>query len=194
MEIYPVPVAKFESDPDQLTTIALPKFTFYNKSSVSSGTLLYRWDFGTGNPRDTSSATNPEFGYPSLDTASYYVSLITYTSPAPGVVCSDTAIKWLHIGPDVTVFIPNAFTPDPSGEPKNNTFYPVLGGYKTMHMEIFNRWGEMLFETNDPSPEKGWNGIYQGNVCTQDVYVYSLTVLGFDNKEYKYSGTVHLLR
>lgn len=71
-----------------------------------------------------------------------------------------------------TVFVPNAFTPD--GDEFNQTFKPVLTGIDVHNyqMIIFNRWGELIFETNNP--EVGWDGTYGGEIVQDGIYTWSL--------------------
>ena len=73
-----------------------------------------------------------------------------------------------------------------------------------MELNIFNRWGEILFQTTEVVSElqngtivtksKPWNGEYRGVPVQQDVYAYTLKVTALNNKEYEYSGTLTLIR
>ena len=192
VEAYPNPTAYFETDPSFSTTVALPKFTMINKSSVEqipfSPSLSYVWDFGTGNPDDTMMSENPRFAY-SRDTGLYDITLYVTTSNG----CKDTFTRKVHIGPDIIVFIPDVFTPDQQGPTQNERFNPVATNFKTFQMLIFNRWGEKLFETEDPN--LGWDGNDQsGEPCQSGVYVYHVVITSFEDKEYVYNGTITLLR
>ena len=101
-------------------------------------------------------------------------------------------VRPVKIGPDIIVFIPNAFTPDDAGPNGNNRFLPFVQNFDAYHMTIFNRWGEKLFETTDATI--GWDGTYQGVPVQQDVYAYVVEVSSADGKSYKFPGTVTLLR
>jgi gliding motility-associated-like protein len=190
IEAYPIPDAKFRTDPKYHTTVALPKFIMYNESSVQQNpfnpTMGYVWDFGTSKP-DTSMIQSPRFAY-SRDTGVYHIKLLVTTNHG----CTDTASQWIHIGPDIIVFVPDVFTPNSEGPGFNETFAPVATNFKSISMAIYNRWGERLYETNDIT--KGWNGMANGQNCMQDVYVYHIIVTSFEDKEYIYDGTVTLLR
>jgi hypothetical protein len=59
-------------------------------------------------------------------------------------------------------------------------------------MIIFNRWGELLFESNDIN--KGWDGKFQGVLCPSGVYTYFIDAAGSDNRAYQFNGTVTLIR
>lgn len=70
-----------------------------------------------------------------------------------------------------TLYIPNAFTPNQDG--LNDLFKPLYHcDIEEYSFRIFNRWGELLYESNDPA--EGWNGLYQGHPVKQDIYSYQL--------------------
>jgi len=190
VEAYPIPNAKFYTDPKYHTTVALPKFIMYNQSSVVQNpfnpTLSYMWDFGTSKP-DTSMMQSPRFAY-SRDTGKYLIRLLVKTNHG----CFDTASQWIHIGPDIIVFVPDVFTPNEEGPGTNETFAPVATNFKSIQMIIYNRWGEKIYETSDIN--KGWDGKSKNEPCSQDVYVYHIVVTSFEDKEYFYDGTLTLLR
>lgn len=92
--------------------------------------------------------------------------------------------------PRSTLFVPDAFSPD------RNDINEVFGGkgqyISRYRIEIYNRWGEKVFESGDCLA--GWDGQYRGEVCQQDVYMYHIEALGADNKWYNLKGTFTLLR
>ena len=194
IRVFPIPVASFSSDPDYYTTVALPKFNFTSTSSISNGSIDSTiWDFDYYDivysfPNAESTETNPSFAY-GEDTTEYTVQLIVISDNG----CKDTASKVVKIGPDITVYIPSAFSPDGAGPNINNKFFVSAQGYINFNLKIFNRWGEKLFESNHPESEP-WDGTYQGEPVQQDVYMYYARVIGFDGEEYEYSGTVTLIR
>jgi gliding motility-associated-like protein len=107
----------------------------------------------------------------------------------------------VRVEPDITVFVPSAFRPGegfrdcPDPDPEcNSTFKPNASGYATIEVIVFNRWGQEVYRSNDIST--GWNGTIQnkGEVCPQDVYIYMIYATSFNGKQYKYSGSVTLLR
>jgi gliding motility-associated-like protein len=67
-----------------------------------------------------------------------------------------------------SLYIPNTFTPNHDG--LNDRFLAYGDGIMTFDMKIFNRWGELIFETSDPT--WGWDGQYKGTMVENDVYVY----------------------
>lgn len=191
VEAYPIPVASFNTDPTK-TTVALPKFRMLNSSSVNSSVfapnLKYAWDFGDPTKLDDTSTLKNAFYSYGKDTATYTITLIVKSDKG----CADTVTKLVYIGPDIIVFIPDAFTPDNAGPNKNNTFAPVAMNYRNATMKIFNRWGEKMYETNDLL--KGWDGSANGADCQDGVYMYTLKLYSLDNKMYEYSGSISLLR
>ena len=92
------------------------------------------------------------------------------------------------------VLVPNAFSPatNGAGDGHNDVFLPVMRGITDFEMLIFNRWGQLLFESRDQST--GWDGTYQGKVCEQDVYMYKLTVKLETGETVVRTGDVNLIR
>lgn len=106
--------------------------------------------------------------------------------------CRDTAYGSLYVQPFV-VFLPNAFTPD--GDQFNNTFSSKSAlQAEEWHMRIFNRWGEMVFESFDQNGE--WDGTYAGKKSPDGVYNYilELTACGLEDKYRVLKGHVVLIR
>ncbi len=134
----------------------------FNKSQRSTN---YLWDFGDGTQSDKLNATHQYYS-----SGLYNVMLIA----DPNTVCADTMNKTIFAFGAVEshLYIPNAFTPNSDG--KNDGFF--ISGYNKClfyHLEIFSRWGEKLYESNDIS--KSWDGYYHGNPLEAGVYVYYLT-------------------
>ncbi len=96
------------------------------------------------------------------------------------------------------VIIPNAFSPN--GDGLNDIFYAQgifiqnLTGKPALDymLRVYNRWGELLFETNDIN--KGWDGNYKGEAAEIGVYIYDLRATGNNRIRYNYRGTFQLLR
>ncbi|MCB0763357.1 MAG: gliding motility-associated C-terminal domain-containing protein [Flavobacteriales bacterium] len=94
-----------------------------------------------------------------------------------------------------TIFVPNTFTPN--GDGLNDVFIPVGKNIGSMHLFIFDRWGELIFESDDP--EMGWDGTYRGEVVKNDMYMWRLNYK-FEDKdgtlgmEQKQMGHIQVLR
>jgi hypothetical protein len=199
--VYPIPNASFVPNPNNFTTAALPRFIFTDKSSVddANGSFIdqYEWDFGDMLiDTDTATAQNTSWYY-STDTATYCVNLKVTTNYG----CINDTTSCVVVGPDLIVFIPNAFTPNISGPEQNEGFSAIVSGHKLVKLVIFNRWGEIMYRTTEVQTTldgtiktKPWNGTYNGNIAQQDVYAYQLVVTALNDEEYTYSGTITLIR
>jgi gliding motility-associated-like protein len=92
-------------------------------------------------------------------------------------------------------YIPNAFTPN--GDGVNDIFFVYGRGVEELQLRIFNRWGELVFETKDQS--RGWDGTYRGQLLNPDVFVYELRVTFCDGSRISSSsefrkGSITLIR
>ena len=89
--------------------------------------------------------------------------------------CTDTISKLLDVIPQVTYFLPNAFTPNEDGTNDDYRGKGFVEGMKNFKLEIFNRWGERVFQTNDPYDS--WNGqkFNKGQAAPQGVYLCLVT-------------------
>lgn len=110
--------------------------------------------------------------------------------------CTSQMTRLIEVKNDFNVFIPSSFTPNQDG--LNDVFMPVFSEYgldkRTYEMQIFDRWGEMIFHTLDAT--KGWNGTFQNRgdiVLKQDNYVYKIKFRDLDGKLYTKTGYVTLL-
>lgn len=88
------------------------------------------------------------------------------------------------------VWVPNAFTPN--GDGKNDVFLPYVENVYEYRLIIFNRWGEMVFETT--SQNTGWDGTFKGDRALDAVYVYKMTFVDYYGKPYTKYGHVVLYR
>ena len=95
----------------------------------------------------------------------------------------------------IPFYIPNAFTPN--GDGLNDFFGPIPRNdyVNRYHMSIFNRWGQMIYETTDIN--KGWDGTYKGSRCMMGAYVYRIVYEEFGQQPMEskvVEGTVMLVR
>lgn len=91
----------------------------------------------------------------------------------------------------IPIQIPGAFTPNHDG--KNDAFKPLIGAPVTNYkMQIWSRWGQLLFETRDYS--RGWDGNYQGSLQQNGVYIYFFSFIDPDGVEVTRQGTLVLIR
>lgn len=143
----------------------------------------WHWDFGDFT---TSDETSPIHTF--SDTGKFAVTLITNNQ----FDCPDTAVRIIYVGAGVRLYIPNAFSP---GEDNiNNFFRPegIMHGLRSFRMEIYNRWGELLFiseDINDP-----WDGSYMGKLVQEGNYMYVIYIKDQYRADHKYKGMVMVLR
>lgn len=96
----------------------------------------------------------------------------------------------LEITNDFAVYIPNSFTPNNDG--LNDEFLIYGTGITNTSMQIFNRWGELLFSSQDYT--QGWNGHFKGQLCEGSTYTYVFKYTGLNRKKYTKTGGVTLIR
>ncbi|PHR46172.1 MAG: hypothetical protein COA32_11475 [Fluviicola sp.] len=159
------PVAMFTPNPFEISSID-PNVFF---SNGSLGANDYHWSFGDGT---TSTVTNPNHTYPADQAGEYEIQLIAY-SPAG---CTDTARAVVTVIEDIIFYVPNTFTPD--NDDFNEVFQPIFtSGFDPFdfHLMIFNRWGEVVFESYDASI--GWDGTYSvenDRIVRDGTYVWKI--------------------
>ncbi len=178
----PRAVASFIALPDSVTIFS-PIFHFENTSiDVTS----YTWDFGDSS---TSVLTDPAHTYPAIP-SNYTVTLIAHND----VGCPDTAYLEIRVKDVLIYFVPNAFTPDHDNF--NPTFQPVFtSGFvpESYQFFIYNRWGELIFETNDF--QAGWDGLFKGEKVQEDVYTWKINFKESETPIHRsITGHVSLLR
>lgn len=184
IEVYPKPIADFFPTP-QSTSMLNPGILFTN---TSTGATSYFWDFGDYNsPNNNTTIMHPEHIYELA--GQYKVYLVAINNKG----CMDTAMHYVEITPDYALYIPNAFTPDGNG--KNDIFQPKGVGIDEHNykMYIFDRWGEIIFTSDEFS--KGWDGKVKGSSKTaeQGVYVYKIIVKDLEGTVHPYVGHVTCL-
>lgn len=161
------------------TTADNAAVSFTDQSSGSVAT--WEWLFGDGG---TGNAMNPTHTY--TDVGTFEVSLfVTDVNGCTGEASADITITPIY---DIT--IPTAFTPNGNGgnggsydpnDLSNDIFYPFVRFVDDFRMRIFNRWGELVFESEDL--RVGWDGYYKGTLSPQDVYVVQTWIRFVDGKE-----------
>lgn len=169
------PKADFEFSP--VKPIENTPVQFVNTSSPDA--THYLWNFGDG---DTTSVMNPSHQY--LRTGTYNVCLTAANSEG----CSETTCKEISAIVVPLFDVPNAFAPGG----KNNVFYVKAFGAVKFNLKIFNRWGQLVFESSDP--RIGWDGRFKGNIQPMDAYAYIVNLEFTDGTKGSRSGSVTLLR
>ena len=186
IEAHAYPTAAFKVNAPILN-IPVEKLKPLNQTS---GASIYNWNFGDGG---TSTEFSPEHEYGSVGV--FKIQLIATSKYS----CSDTAYGEVTTSTDFV--FPNVFTPNTSGSSggaydphdlSNDVFFPYTSGVIKYKLEVFNRWGELIFESNDINI--GWDGYYRGQLCQQDVYIWKAYLKLNNGKEFNKTGDVTLLR
>jgi gliding motility-associated-like protein len=157
-------------------------------TNFSTGASSYYWNFGNGN---SSTLTNPEILFTNTQNGAN-VWLYAFSSSG----CIDSAYLYIPFDEGEIFYIPNTFTPD--GDMYNQTFKPVFtSGFDPYNYEliIFNRWGEIVFVSLDPSI--GWDGSYgdKGLDVADGTFTYKVTYKNPKKDERKIvKGHVNMIR
>lgn len=176
-----VPVAAFTASP-QPTTIFNSQIYFTDLSSNASS---WQWSFGDV-LNSSSTDQNPSFSYGQPEC---YTVQLDVTSPN-GCTASETSE--ICIDPDVSVYVPNAFTPNGFGT--NEIFIPVCVGIDPQKYQfwVFDRWGNQIFVTTDMN--EGWDGTMTGTPCQIDTYVWKVYAWDVNGNAHTRMGAVNLIR
>lgn len=168
--VYPAPNAAFTSNPN--TGYGSTPVTFINQSS---GANYYTWIFGDG---QVSTSTNPTHAY--VNEGTYTTMLIASTNEG----CADTAYTTMTV---VDGFkIPNIITPN--GDGVNDFFELTLTGYENFSCAIFNRWGETVYKTDQPS--LFWGGTTLGSTKAVDGVYFVVIECTLKGEKFKYEGHI----
>lgn len=165
-----------------------------NPTSVikgNSSTLTYTGDPGAGISWFPSASVNPKTGYTVTATPDRPT---TYTVIASRGACKETLYVFVDVFlpgcEEGDAFIPNTFTPN--GDGQNDILYVRGLKVEEVYFAVYNRWGEMVFETTDKN--KGWDGIYKGRPADVGVFGWYLKVKCYNGEETFKKGNVTLIR
>ena len=142
-----------------------------------------------------------DWGYVHAQTADHGYVALGYTSSNDGDVAGN------HGGRDIWVvklkltepteplecalYIPNAFSPNNSGKNDTQCLYGTAC-ISTMRMNIFDRWGNKVFESTDP--KVCWDGTYKGQALDPAVFVYHLSATMINGEQVERQGNISLVR
>lgn len=170
--------ASFTSNPTSGVAPLIVNFT-----NTSTGAATYSWDFNDGN---TSVLVNPTNEF--LNTGTYTVVLIALNSAG---TCSAIATSVITVEDPFLLEIPNVFTPNSDGT--NDIFTIKSKGIKEISLQIFNRWGQKMYEFS--GAKAAWDGLTpSGTIVPEGTYFYFVKATGFDNNVTEKQGTVNLFR
>ncbi|MDD2982286.1 MAG: gliding motility-associated C-terminal domain-containing protein [Crocinitomicaceae bacterium] len=157
-----LPDVQFTSNIDQIDS---------EKSTVeftnqSIGASIFEWNFGDGTYSTEFSTTH---SFDPFSLANQIVTLVATNNEG----CSDTASMIIYFKAIPSIYVPNAFTPN--GDEMNQVFIPKFGDAidpTKYSLTIFNRWGEIVFETVDI--QIGWNGTFKGQDAQEGEYIWKM--------------------
>ncbi len=183
MKVYPIPEMKMENKDITLNVGSSVQLKTINSPDVTQ----WRWTPSTGldDPTSASPMASPK-------------ESIIYTCVAinDGACIARNQVSVKVLCNDANIFLPNTFSPNRDG--MNDVFYPRGKGlFNIKSMRIFNRWGQIVFEKNNFSPNKendGWDGTSKGSPLASDVYVYMIEVLCENSSIIPVKGNVTLIR
>ncbi|MDZ4669152.1 MAG: PKD domain-containing protein, partial [bacterium] len=176
--IYPDPDAGFT----HLLNDQNKPYRTFKFISNSSGNNTYLWQFGSGNESGGQTA------YFTFGEADSICKMVTHKVTSfygceaftTDTVCMEPYWKGL--------FVPNAFTPD-YGNDDVRVFKPAGTEIKSYHLKIFNKWGEMVWESTelfDGHPARGWDGtnLKDGSNCQPGSYIWTIEAVFTDNTKW----------
>lgn len=179
VEAFPIPDAQFNlwhgTDPyyANISTLTL--------TNLSIGAISYLWNFDDG---FTSSEFEPQYQY---TTPGYYTISLVVTNQYG---CRDVAVTNLEVKLPEDLYIPNAFTPN--GDNKNDYFSVVAYNIDQFKINIFNRWGRIIYSSTDSQFK--WDGTFNGTDVIDGVYVYTVEAEGLYGARFNLNGTVTVIK
>ena len=142
------------------------------------------WDFGNGETLNYDPDNTPEMHYETPGNYSVSLHIVNEGN------CPDSAFLDLCILPPSALFIPDVFSPN--GDFNNDVFYVRGKGITALYFAVYNRWGEQVFETNDP--EMGWDGNWRGQPASTGNYSYVIQAVVNDWARIEQTGNILLVR
>jgi gliding motility-associated-like protein len=185
IEVFDKPEADFNINPNPVGMFD-GRVNLYNSSS--SDVIAFNWMINGGDPAQSANE-DLSVQFEQGVAGNYNVTL--YVTNNDG--CVDSITKIAQVVSEVIVFAPNTFTPD--DDERNPQWLLHIQGADIMqfNLKIYNRWGEIIWENNDPSIP--WDGSYKGVICPQGVYSWTLETKDITtDKRYRFDGSINLLR
>jgi len=186
INVHPNPKAKFGAFPRE-TLITTPNVSIWD-FSTDAVTWLYNFDDPKSGINNTSTFNYPWHEF--KDTGLFNISLVVTNVYG----CTDTAWQQERINPFAQLYFPNAFTPNGDGL---NDVFEIKGhdfDWETYQINIYNRWGQVVFQSNDIN--KTWDGkmVNSNEFCPPGVYNLIINVKDKKHHKNKFTGSVTLLK
>ncbi|RYF26365.1 MAG: PKD domain-containing protein [Flavobacteriales bacterium] len=197
INVSPPPQATVEITPNKI--IKVPEYTFTFKAISSEDIISYRWEFGDGSTSDRKDVTHK------YDRFGTYQVKLHLTNRANCVNTIEDEVTIIDF--PGYLYLPNAFEP----ENLNNdlkVFKVKASGLATYHLKIFNKWGQLIWQTNkldqDGAPTEHWDGMNTGKLLPLGAYYWQAEAtyinggvwkgMKFGNKAESKTGVIHLIR
>ncbi|GGI26674.1 hypothetical protein GCM10008119_23830 [Pedobacter mendelii] len=178
--------------------LSIPNFTFSFRDASINGAGSWEWNFGDGTK---STLQSPAHTYANV--GDYTVSLKVINKEG----CASTSTQVVRIiGVPGFLYVPNSFMPA-SQKNELQTFKAKGRGIDNWTMTVFNKWGQVLWETtklSDGAPLEGWDGKYNGQEQPQGVYFWKIDLkfinggewkgMTYDSSAPKKTGNIYLIR
>ena len=159
----PTPVADFFYSPVRIT-VSDPVASFTNKSI---GAVTYQWQVDTNESTDQ---FEPTFVFSRVEANNYDVCLEATNEHG----CANTYCETIEVFGEFLLYVPNSFTPN--GDGINDIFFPKGVGFQDPYtLSIYDRWGHLLFKTNEIT--EGWDGTFKGQPVQSGTYVWEIKVI-----------------
>lgn len=177
IQVHPLPIAGFRINPERVN-IVNPAIQLWDESTGASNWLYFMGDGSLSN--------EASFNYEYADSGTYLI--LQQVRSEFG--CFDTAQRSLMVDFYNTRYMPDAFSPN--GDGLNDLFAPVGRGIHSYRMRIYNRWGELIFDTE--IGQAFWDGTYKGKAVPPGLYAYQVTLYDHKLRETHLSGSLTLIR
>lgn len=177
IDVFAKPTANFDYTPKDIY-ISNPQVDFVDLSTVVVTDWL--WNFGEG---QTSIDQNPSHNFNTA--GSHLVQLFVTNNNG----CIDSTSLTVFIKDEILLFIPNGISPNDDGI--NDVFQVSGAGLKNIKIQIFNRWGERIYESDD---FKSWDGTYKGDKVQMGAYLYIMSITDNRGRKYYKKATISVVR
>lgn len=182
--VYPNPLANYKWQGQDGNIL----FSGVEFTNTSVGASHFYWYYNDGVNKIDSVNANPTHFFDTDVPRNYQVWLAVRNLYG----CKDTINQWIDIGPEFAFYMPNTFTPNGDGI---NDIYTGKGiGIKNYNLQIFDRWGERIFVSEDINT--GWDGSVRGKMVDvkTDVYQWKVDIIDLRGKARSYVGNVSLIK
>jgi gliding motility-associated-like protein len=179
------PISKFISNPGYRLSREYPRL-YLKDVSASKVPYSTQWYFN-----NQAIDQNRELYYNVADntTDTFRIKLVNVASIG---ACADSIEKIFVFNPLNQLYIPDAFSPDTKGPDENNEFRIKGPAMQQFYIDVFNKWGEIVFYSKDMNVS--WDGNFGGKLAPQGVYFYKINSTDMTGVSRDYSGTITLIR